>query len=136
MAPCCVTQGNKDKSTGHLEDRHNAIVAAVALNIERQYDTRVHKDLAGAATFISTAIATYCTQVGHVKEFLMKVIVCNLNYIGSRWGSILGPVIEYLSLQINENPECTVGIVICPLFPARAEMDDQDSIVGQVHFVE
>lgn len=131
-----MTQGNKEKATGHLEDRYNAIDAAVVMNIEKQYDTRVHKDLAGAATFTSTAIAAYCTEVGQVKEFLIKVIVCNLNYVGSRWAAILGPVSEHMGCVINENPERTVGLVVCPLFPARTESDDQDNIAEQVHWVE
>ena len=131
--PCCRTQDNKEKTTGHLEDRYNAIEAAVSWNMEKQYDTRVHKDLAGAATFISTAVGTYCTEVGQVKEFMMKVIVCNLNFMGSRWGNLIGAISEHISLQINENAERTVGLVICPLCPARSELDDQDSISEMVH---
>ena len=56
--------------------------------------------------------------------------------LGPGGGKLIGGIAKHVSSQINENPERTVGIVICPLFPARNEMSDKDNIDEQVHSVE
>ena len=131
-----AVQLNEERRVSHLEDRHLTVEAEVDKLLETTYPTRPHKDMVGAGTFVSTAISNYCTAHGQVKEFLLKVAVYNLNYVGSRWGHIISSVTSSAATLINEAPERTVALVVCPLFPARNEADDMDTIAEQVreHF--
>jgi len=129
---CGAIEDNADKTTRHLEDRSDAIEEEAALQMEKQHDTRSHKDLPSSITFCMTAVSSYCAHVGQVKEFLFKAMMCNLNYVGSRWGVLISSIAEHIALQVNESPHRSVALVICPLSPARSEADDYDAIVDMV----
>ena len=123
---------NEDKRITHLEDREATFEGEADDLIKNSFQTRAHKDMVGAGTFVSTAIATYCERYGQVKEFMMKVQVYNLNYAGSRWGHLMDSVVASVATGMSESPERTAAIVICPLFAARNESDDMDTIAEQV----
>ena len=127
-----ATGVNNSKKIDHLESRHDALKLAVGEHIKEQFNIRVHKDITGASTFFSTSLATYCTNRGQVKEFLMKVIIFNMNYVGSRWGNLLASAVEYIATVVADSPDRSMGLLICPLVPARAADDDIDEMVNQI----
>ncbi len=130
-----ITAERTGTVTQHLEDMQDAIEQEVDADIGIQYETRAHQNMATASTFCEAALSEYCSKRGQVKEFVLKVIVANLNYLGSRWGNCLDVLAEPISNRIANNPDRTCAIVVCPLVAARSESDCADTIAEQIREV-